>query len=432
MTSTGLSVCFSLAYFTFFLHAYVHKSLNFLSISTICIPFQIDCSVLLLMDDQDLKPYLPNYGDRLALFAYARRHTGEQDNEGPKTASEIKKRSLLSRLKDKLERNSKSEQGVRSEKARGNKNAKKEIRRIEIGWLDFEIASGIYKQVRSMKGGGTRHLQLPVCSTVQEVMEQAQELFFPKGVSQKGSLHDYTVKMVDFGRSDVDAKSTIGEIYADTKVKILRLYLASKSILAPDSEDDNTMMCWGENSKQIKKDQEHDQKLITSMEADQPVVPPLVPDQVASIVNPTNFLESIRDNTSTPTKESGDLHVILDGTDVFEEKAQILMTSTPTEPTDKQHVYKGQSPLTLRINAKPFEPSLSYVCLDNVQTSTTSTAPEKLESQPESLLRDQSSSIPKPIGDLHVVYASDSDTQHYFSDLHVDLTDQQPVSETYQ
>ena len=195
------------------------------------------------MSDDDLKPYLPKYGDRLALFAHARHATDTTlggSNKGFST--EVRKQSLLSRLKNTLDNKfpKAGEKEVRAERSKGNRHAKKVTRRLELGWLHFDIGSKTYKQIKTAGGGGTRHQNLPIDTSVKSVMEESKKLFFPKGVSSKGESCDLTFKMVDFGRADIEETATIGEIYHKTKVKILRLYLASSLTVDLDSEDDDT------------------------------------------------------------------------------------------------------------------------------------------------------------------------------------------------
>lgn len=84
------------------------------------------------MTDEDLKHYLPSYGDRLAVFAFCRR----RDNNSFNT----RKTKLYERLKDKLSKRkscdggSSSHQGQPSQK----RNAIKTIRKLEMGWMHYD------------------------------------------------------------------------------------------------------------------------------------------------------------------------------------------------------------------------------------------------------------------------------------------------------
>jgi hypothetical protein len=45
-----------------------------------CCFFQIDLEAILVIKDEDLKSYLPAYGDRVALMAFARVLKKQEDN----------------------------------------------------------------------------------------------------------------------------------------------------------------------------------------------------------------------------------------------------------------------------------------------------------------------------------------------------------------
>lgn len=67
-----------------------------------------------------------------------------------------------------------------STKLKGNKNAKKQARRLEIGWMKFSKKEKEFKQVQTAKGGGTRHVSVDRYTTVREIQEVADSLFFPQ------------------------------------------------------------------------------------------------------------------------------------------------------------------------------------------------------------------------------------------------------------
>lgn len=65
-----------------------------------------------------------------------------------------------------------------------NTNAKRIVRRIEVGWMDFDEEKGGFKQVKSVSGGGTRHLSVDKNETVSNIKLMAENLFFPNGTSK--------------------------------------------------------------------------------------------------------------------------------------------------------------------------------------------------------------------------------------------------------
>ncbi|XP_061755685.1 uncharacterized protein LOC133552492 [Nerophis ophidion] len=124
--------------------------------------------------------------------------------------------------------------------ATGQKNAAKITRRVEMGWLHFE--SGMYHQVRTRKGGGTRNLSVQKSVTMGELLETVGKcLFFANGHSSKGLIEDFEFDICDYSHSPVPREVTVGQLYEQTKLKMLRVYTATKSnnilLLSDESSD---------------------------------------------------------------------------------------------------------------------------------------------------------------------------------------------------
>ncbi|KAM7423444.1 hypothetical protein PAMA_000003 [Pampus argenteus] len=94
------------------------------------------------MTDSELAKYIPKAGDRVSTVAFCRQATLSQK-------SPSRKESILSRLRQRLS----GAEGVlpkkRSSKWAENTNAKRKVRQIEIGWMDFDKEKERYKQVKS-------------------------------------------------------------------------------------------------------------------------------------------------------------------------------------------------------------------------------------------------------------------------------------------
>ncbi len=103
----------------------------------------------------------------------------------------------------------------------GNKNAYKDTRRIELGW----IHNG--KQVRTKCGGGTRKLSVPKNAGYDDLIKLGKELFFPQGQSKKGPEVSFVFKIFDFQECEMPHDVTVGELYESVKLGILRFYLVS-------------------------------------------------------------------------------------------------------------------------------------------------------------------------------------------------------------
>ena len=57
---------------------------------------------------------------------------------------------------------------------KGNKNAAKKTRRLELGW----IHEG--RQVRKKNGGGTRNIDVLKTATKKDLIKNCKEMFFPR------------------------------------------------------------------------------------------------------------------------------------------------------------------------------------------------------------------------------------------------------------
>lgn len=180
------------------------------------------------MDDDVLKKYIPTYGDRLAVMQFCKTMSNNAE-EKAKTA----KSTLIEKLRNRLKkRKAKADEGVDKEHAISRFSHKKNDRRIELGWLDYDPNMQDYRQVRAKCGGGTRHLIVSRESTVADLIESAKTLFFPNGVSSRGKITDYTVSMQDYSRTTIPDEIQVGELYDTTKLKMLRFYLTTKKLEA--------------------------------------------------------------------------------------------------------------------------------------------------------------------------------------------------------
>ncbi|XP_061743898.1 uncharacterized protein LOC133543377 [Nerophis ophidion] len=192
---------------------------------------KIDTNVIGIMTDKELSKYIERYGDRLALRAFCRQRTVTNEESG---GAETVKSSLMQKLRDRL-RTPNTVQGT----ATGQKNAAKITRRVEMGWLHFE--SGMYHQVRTRKGGGTRNLSVQKSVTMGELLETGKCLFFANGHSSKGLIEDFEFDICDYSHSPVPREVTVGQLYEQTKLKMLRVYTATKSnnilLLSDESSD---------------------------------------------------------------------------------------------------------------------------------------------------------------------------------------------------
>ncbi|KAL3854745.1 hypothetical protein ACJMK2_013994 [Sinanodonta woodiana] len=173
-------------------------------------------SVIALMTDEDLKEYVPQYDARIARGS----------------SSEDRKRNLLMRLKDRLSSKKRNiAVGEDSNQSHicylsliGNINAKEVQKRLEVGWLDFDPLTESYKQVKTASGGGTRQLKLNLHITMAELL--AKILLFPIGESMRGKL-EFAFEISDFSKCSISQEKTLEEVYYETEMKLLCVYMAT-------------------------------------------------------------------------------------------------------------------------------------------------------------------------------------------------------------
>lgn len=105
--------------------------------------------------------------------------------------------------------------------------------------MNFNARDNDFKQVRSAKGGGTRHVSIDVNSTMKDVQEIAEGLFFPDGKSRHLDLKSLDCEIRDFSHRMIESECTTGDLYEASKVKILRLYLFTKCISTQKNTDNS-------------------------------------------------------------------------------------------------------------------------------------------------------------------------------------------------
>ncbi|XP_033729918.1 uncharacterized protein LOC117319190 [Pecten maximus] len=188
------------------------------------------------MTEEDLKEFLPKYGDRIALrslIAKRRKHKGNA------------KMSLLEKLKHKLKRNQTEEEAGPSlstlsegSTSSYSKNALKNQRIIEFGLMVFDVSSHLYKSIRAKKGGGVRKTKVSKHNCKADLLQAAKEIFL-NGQFGYGNPDEFECDIMDYKQVSLEENITVGEIIDSTKLQKLRFYLAlkRKTDIASDSDD---------------------------------------------------------------------------------------------------------------------------------------------------------------------------------------------------
>ncbi|XP_023656880.2 uncharacterized protein [Paramormyrops kingsleyae] len=192
---------------------------------------KIDSDVILVMTDEQLQGYIPSYGDRLAVVSFCRRKVKNV---------EVRHSKLLERLRSKLSQK-RPHEGPTTEgtSALPRKTSSKKNRKVEIGWMNFDEEKNAFIQVRTRKGGGTRKVEVSRGSQKADLLEKAFSLFFPSGKNSVGCASDFEMDIKDFKETSLDENTTVGDLYDETQLSVLRFYLTTKlkqkSLIQPES-----------------------------------------------------------------------------------------------------------------------------------------------------------------------------------------------------
>lgn len=167
------------------------------------------------MKDEELGEYIPSYGERILIRNFCQRLQGRTKSRKQNLLTSLKKRFKLSQEQ--------SDDAGPS----GKPNVKTE-RNVEIGWLHFNEEEKRYVQVRARCGGGSRKVKFQKDGKKADLMEKGKLLFFPGSVSPKGNIDEFFFDVMDFKENTLNDTQTIGELYNQTMLPMLRFYLATK------------------------------------------------------------------------------------------------------------------------------------------------------------------------------------------------------------
>ena len=199
----------------------------FESLANTYLSFQITPDLVHLMTDDELNRYIPSHVDRLRIRQQLKKEEPERKNR-TKLLTVLHKKLEKARKGRKKELSSSEEEEEEEESMRrqyGNKNAVKGTRYVEIGWIHKVHQRA--KQVRSKSGGGTRKVVMRKDATRKELIDQAKLLFFPNGLSPKGRISNFSCDLWDFSERKVCNDVTLQMMYDETKMPLLRFYLAT-------------------------------------------------------------------------------------------------------------------------------------------------------------------------------------------------------------
>ncbi|KAJ8307616.1 hypothetical protein KUTeg_014832 [Tegillarca granosa] len=204
---------------------------------------KIDSASILQMSDDDLSGFVPLYGDRLAVMNFCK------DREDQSTKRKHKsKKSLMDKIRARvnaMKGNTSSsgeddaDESSLSKKLKGNKNAEKKKRKVELSCYHHDSHS--YHQVRINKGGGPKSFEKGKNERMSKVFELGKELYFPKGENKiRGRVSQFKLKLTDTYFQDIDLEATIESYYNRLKMRQLKFHFCSTDVLeAADTSFDS-------------------------------------------------------------------------------------------------------------------------------------------------------------------------------------------------
>ncbi|KAK0137748.1 hypothetical protein N1851_026052 [Merluccius polli] len=225
---------------------------------------KVDKAVLRIMTDEQITKYIASYGDRVAVLSFCEQTQCQSTNKDTllqRIKGKIGARKMKSKTKGSLSGTPDDPPNTMARQR--NTAGEKTSRKVEIGWLHF--GSNGYSQVRTNHGGGTRHAALAKTTTVAQIMELGKDLFFPDGHSTKGPAKDFMFEICDFKMNNILLDNTVGQMYEQTKLKLLRFYICTKEGASTDhsSSEENELL---EDEENEDGDGSHSDDSITDLQ----------------------------------------------------------------------------------------------------------------------------------------------------------------------
>ena len=95
--------------------------------------------------------------------------------------------------------------------------------------------------MKAADGGGVRKVSVGKDCKDDQLLSLATNLFFPNGMSKLGQLCEFSCKMLDFCQQPLKPDMTVGEMYSETKLPMLRFHLHTAPTDATYLSDDDSL-----------------------------------------------------------------------------------------------------------------------------------------------------------------------------------------------
>ena len=175
-------------------------------------------------DEQLTELGLLRRGDLLSLRSFVNEKLqGDSRDE--------KKRKLLDLLRKKVRpKKKKSEAKANTEPGPSNQVTDGH-RKVQFGWLHYDLQQKRYVGVRLAKGGGTRTVSAKRSSDVHDLIALGKSIFFPGGMSFYGRIEDMTSTLGNFKCDQISfANFTLAKYITSHALTTVRLYLMTRSV----------------------------------------------------------------------------------------------------------------------------------------------------------------------------------------------------------
>ncbi|CAC5360873.1 unnamed protein product [Mytilus coruscus] len=211
----------------------------------------IDCKVILEMDDRELSKFIPRYGDRVTMLVRSfLRKQNSQNTRNPKRKSKGG--------------SSDSESEDTSKRYTGNQNALKGTRQVKLVLMKKD-ETGQFTKILTQKGGGPRKLPINKSAKKDKIIKLGKQIYFGKdGISKLVSVADFNFEIKNFEGEIVDDTLSVGDLY--TGLTLLTFYI----LLTPVEEESLPKL--SRPKKSVKIDEQHEKEQTDEKEQDENVL----------------------------------------------------------------------------------------------------------------------------------------------------------------
>lgn len=142
-----------------------------------------------------------------------------------------KKRKLLDLLRKKVKPKKKKAKAKASTEPGPSNQITDGHRKVQFGWLHYDLQQKRYVGVCLSKGGGTRTVSAKRSSDVHDLIALGKSIFFPGGMSFYGRIEDMTSTLGNFKGDQISfANFTLAKYITTYALTTVRLYLMTRSV----------------------------------------------------------------------------------------------------------------------------------------------------------------------------------------------------------